>query len=148
LGALDSAATWSESLKRTGRGIANVISTIRCGHARQQPTWKTGRVISVGVVRDFRPEQGWGIIDGPDVPGGCWVHFSAIVMDGYRQLMCGQRVSFRAEAANQNGFTFRATKVWPDGAEPTDPPAVQKADTAYRSSLNLTFDQPDDLRKR
>jgi cold shock protein len=103
-------------------------------------TWETGGVIGVGVVRDFRPEEGWGTIDGPDVPGGCWVHFSTIV-EGYRQLTPGQRVSFRAEATNQDGFKFRATKVWPDGVEPTDRPAGQGSSIAYRSSLILTFDQ-------
>lgn len=105
-------------------------------------------MISRGVVRDFRPEEGWGVVDGPDVPGGCWVHFSTIVMDGYRQLTPGQRVSFRAEATNQDGFNFRATTVWPDGVEPTDPPADQGTSIGYRSSLILTFDQPEDPGKR
>ena len=65
-----------------------------------------------GVVRSFDAEEGWGVIDGPDVPGGCWVHFSAIAMTGYRELAAGQTVSFRAEAADQDGFAFRAVKVW------------------------------------
>jgi len=34
-------------------------------------------------VREFYPDEGWGVIDGPDVPGGCWVHFSAIAVAGY-----------------------------------------------------------------
>lgn len=59
-------------------------------------------MISQGVVRDFRAEVGWGVVDGPDVPGGCWVHFSAIVMGGYRQLTPGQRVSFHAEVADHS----------------------------------------------
>jgi CspA family cold shock protein len=37
-----------------------------------------------GVVRTYDTDEGWGIIDGPDVPGGCWVHFSVIAMDGHR----------------------------------------------------------------
>jgi CspA family cold shock protein len=103
---------------------------------------------SVGVVRDFRPDEGWGIIDGPDVPGGCWVHFSAIVMDGHRELTPGQRVSFRAEAADQDGFRFRAAKVWLNGLEPADPPLDQGSSSAYRSSLTLTFDQTGDPGQR
>jgi CspA family cold shock protein len=101
-------------------------------------------VASVGVVREFRLDQGWGIIDGSDVPGGCWVHFSAIVMDGDRRLTPGQWASFRAEAADQDGFNFRALKVWLNGLEPADPPADQESSSAHRSSLTLTFDQPGD----
>src|SRR4051812_10864714 len=75
---------------------------------------QTGPMTSVGSVRTFNADEGWGVIDGPDVPGGCWVHFSAIAMDGYRELARGQRVSFRAEAASQDGFAYRAVKVWTD----------------------------------
>lgn len=74
---------------------------------------------STGSVRMFDPDLGWGVIDGPDVPGGCWVHFSALVMEGYRMLVAGQQVSFRAEAADQDGFAWRAVKVWTDGGEPS-----------------------------
>jgi CspA family cold shock protein len=95
---------------------------------------------SVGSVRAFDADEGWGVIDGPDVPGGCWVHFSAIAMDGYRQLTPGQHVSFRAEAASQDGFAYRAVKVWTGDVEPPDQPQDRSA--AYRSSLTLTFDPP------
>jgi cold shock protein len=101
-------------------------------------------VISRGVVRDFRADEGWGVVDGPDVPGGCWVHFSAIMMGGYRRLTRGQWVSFHAEVADQDGFEFRATTVWPDGGEPTDPSADHGTSTGHRGSLVLTFDQPED----
>jgi cold shock protein len=76
---------------------------------------------STGLVRLFDADAGWGVIDGPDVPGGCWVHFSAIAATGYRQLSAGQRVSFRAEPANQDGFAFRAVKVWTGAVEPGVP---------------------------
>jgi CspA family cold shock protein len=74
-----------------------------------------------GVVREYHADEGWEVIDGPTVPGGCWVHFSAIAMDGYRQLTAGRRVSFRAEAAEQDGFGFRAVKVWTGDVEPVGP---------------------------
>ena len=109
-----------------------------------RPAWKTGDVASAGVVRDFHPDEGWGVIDGAAVPGGCWVHCSAIVMDGCRQLNPGQRVLFRAEAADQDGFRFRATAVWLDGAEPAGLPADAATGTAYRSCLTLTFERPGD----
>jgi cold shock protein len=95
---------------------------------------------SVGSVRSFDADEGWGVIDGPDVPGGCWVHFSAIAVDGYRQLSAGQRVSFHAEAARQGGFSFRAVKVWTGVVEPADSRREQGSSGAYHSALTLTLD--------
>jgi CspA family cold shock protein len=92
-----------------------------------------------GVVREFHEDEGWGVIDGPTVPGGCWVHFSAIATDGYRHLAAGQPVSFRAEAAEQDGFSFRAVKVWTEDAEPPDRQPSEPGG-AYQSTLTLTFD--------
>jgi CspA family cold shock protein len=105
---------------------------------------------SVGSVRTFDADEGWGVIDGPDVPGGCWVHFSAIAMDGYRELARGQLVSFRVEAASQDGFAYRAVKVWTGDVEPPDQPQTQGSSAAYHSSLTLTFDtpHPDDVAGR
>jgi CspA family cold shock protein len=97
---------------------------------------------SIGTVRSYDPDEGWGVIDGPDVPGGCWVHFGAIAADGYRQLTVGQTVSFHCERASQDGFDFRAVKVWTTEAEPPDQPPGRGPSGAYRSTLTLTFDPP------
>ena len=96
---------------------------------------------STGSVRAYDADKGWGVIDGPDVPGGCWVHFSAIAADGYRELTAGQPVVFRAETADQDGFAYRAVRVWTGGAEPADRPAGTGG--AYQSSLTLSFDPPE-----
>jgi cold shock protein len=96
---------------------------------------------SIGSVRLFDADECWGVIDGPDVPGGCWVHFSAIAGDGYRRLSAGQRVWFRAEAASQDGFAFRAVKVWTGEAEPAArPDAAERHSGGYRSMLILPAD--------
>jgi cold shock protein len=102
---------------------------------------RTVVVAGTGVVREFHPDEGWGVIDAPDVPGGCWMHFSAIAADGYREVAAGQQVSFRAEAAEQDGFGFRAVKVWTGEVEPATPPG-QQSGAAYGSRLTLTVDQP------
>lgn len=50
----------------------------------------------VGTVKWFNPAKGYGFIgreDGEDV----FVHFSAIDMQGYRQLKEGQKVEFSVE---------------------------------------------------
>jgi CspA family cold shock protein len=67
------------------------------------------------------------------------VHFSAIAAEGYRYLVAGQHVAFRAEAASQDGFAFRAVRVW-TGVEPAESPREQVSPDAYRSTLTLTFD--------
>jgi CspA family cold shock protein len=75
-----------------------------------------GAVAAGGVVRAYDSDEGWGVIDGPEVPGGCFVHFSSIVMDGYRALAAGQRVRFRFEHLDflQDGCRYRALAAWPE----------------------------------
>ncbi|WP_433342591.1 cold shock domain-containing protein [Micromonospora sp. CA-111912] len=102
---------------------------------------QTDQMTGLGIVRAYSDDEGWGIIDGPDVPGGCWVHFSAIATNGYRQLSPGQSVSFLAEAAVQDGFAYRAVKVWTDDTEPNDQRREDVESNAYRSTLTLTFDE-------
>ena len=29
-------------------------------------------------VREWHEDLGWGVLDSPDTPGGCWVHYSVI----------------------------------------------------------------------
>jgi CspA family cold shock protein len=102
-------------------------------------------VISRGVVREFHSDHGWGVLDAPDVPGGCWVHFSALVMSGYRTLSAGQEVSFQSEAANQDGYAFRAVRAWPGYHDaPTEVVEEPSSGGAYRSQLVITFDPPDE----
>jgi cold shock protein len=97
---------------------------------------------SIGSVRSYDADEGWGVIDGPDVPGGCWVHFSAVAGPGYRELTAGQPVSFRAEAADQDGFAYRAVRVWTGDPEPAGEPGTADPSGAYQGSLTLTFDPP------
>jgi CspA family cold shock protein len=78
-------------------------------------------MISHGVVREWDEDQGFGVIDSPDTPGGCWTHFSGIVMDGYRCLAAGDPVAFTCEAGSQDGYDYRAVLVWPPGVEPGTP---------------------------
>jgi len=46
-----------------------------------------------GTVRWFKPEKGYGRITADDGEV-LFVHFSSIVMDGYRALQADQRVEF------------------------------------------------------
>ena len=67
---------------------------------------------STGLVRSFDQEEGWGVIDGPDVPGGCFVHFSHILGEGYRWLDPGEDVEFTHHPFPQDGCAHSATKAW------------------------------------
>ncbi|UWZ40222.1 cold shock domain-containing protein [Dactylosporangium roseum] len=58
-------------------------------------------------------EEGWGVLDSPETPGGCWTHFSAVAMEGFRSLEPGQSVRLEWESPGQDGYAFRATHVVP-----------------------------------
>ena len=74
-----------------------------------------GSIIDVnttGTVREWNNEEGWGVIDSSETPGGCWAHFSAIHMDGYRSLEAGELVTMEFARVAQDGYSFRAESVW------------------------------------
>ncbi|MBS3694066.1 hypothetical protein KGD90_23035 [Rhodococcus qingshengii] len=74
-------------------------------------------------------EEGWGVIDSADTPGGCWTFYSALHPDevlnaqpgdsfkiggGIHGLVVGEQVDFEWEPAiDQDGYKFRAIKVRP-----------------------------------
>ena len=95
-----------------------------------------------GVVREWHPEEGWGVIDAQETPGGCWAHFSSVAIDGYRELVRGQVVTLECDAVEQDGFRYRARRVWPTGAAPIDAVVVTDTD-AFRSSVTVSFDRPE-----
>ena len=66
-----------------------------------------------GVVKWFKAEKGTGAISSSELPPGrdAWVHFSMIEGQGYRTLEVGEAVEFDYEAAQQDSFDFRATRV-------------------------------------
>ena len=68
-----------------------------------------------GVVAVWHDEEGWGVLDAPETPGGCWAHFSNLSGDGFRCATAGTEASFTFEAlgphAHQDGYRFRAVAV-------------------------------------
>ena len=73
------------------------------------------------TVGAWHDELGWGVLDSVATPGGCWTHFSALDFDGYRSLTPGQQVQLTAEAADQDGYAWRAVRVVVDGKPPARP---------------------------
>jgi CspA family cold shock protein len=98
-----------------------------------------------GVVRSWDDEHGRGVIDSARTPGGCWTHYSAVAVEGHRTLVPGERVLLEFEPADQDGYAYRATRAWPHGQDPAPPPApATEPSSAYRSTLTITFDPPDE----
>jgi cold shock protein len=67
------------------------------------------------TVREWHDEEGWGVLNCPDTPGGCWGHFSAVETEGFRSLAPGQRVALQWEAPGfkQDGYDYRAVRIVP-----------------------------------
>ncbi len=63
-----------------------------------------------GIVKWFSNKKGFGFIeqeDGPDV----FVHFSAIVADGFKSLAEGDRVTFDVEQGDKGPAASNVNKV-------------------------------------
>jgi cold shock protein len=98
---------------------------------------------TTGIVREWHSDEGWGVIDSPATPGGCWVHFGAVLTDGYRSLDAGRTVSFDYEDGPQDGFAYRAVAVWTGPDRPAVAPPSPGSSAAYSSTLRLEFDRPE-----
>lgn len=95
---------------------------------------------SRAVVRVWPADEGWGVVDCLETPGGCWAHLGAVAVPGYRSLQPGQEVELEWEAADQDGYAFRATRVWPVGADPVETPADTGPEGGMGSTLTIVFD--------
>ena len=97
-------------------------------------------MLVTGVVREWHEDEGWGVVDSPATPGGCWAHFSAVAVQGYKSLRAGQVVELQWETAQQDGYDYRAVHAWPHGQAPHTEPVVEGPTDSYRSSLTIAFD--------
>lgn len=69
-----------------------------------------------GVVKWFSNEKGYGfILKNDDSEVECFVHYSSILMDGYKTLKAGQKVSFQIKEISKDGqFMVQAVNVVPE----------------------------------
>jgi len=74
------------------------------------------------VVREWHNDLGWGVLDSPETPGGCWTHYSTIhtrplgQVDGaevseYQRVVAGESVELNWDEPGQDGFAYRAVVV-------------------------------------
>lgn len=95
------------------------------------------------TVREWHVDESWGVVDSDQTPGGCWVHYSAIAVAGYRALVPRQAVELEWAAGCQDGFDYRARRVWPAGTEPvTTEPSPPRSDEEAEVLLSFTDGQP------
>lgn len=90
-------------------------------------------------VREWHDEFGWGVVDSTETPGGCWVHYSNVDVDGYRSLSGVATVLLDYERVGQDGYPYRAVRVEVPGRKPAARTGPGTSE-AYRSSLNIEWD--------
>ena len=64
-----------------------------------------------GTVRWFNAEKGYGFIADDEGGNDVFVHFSAIMIDGFKTLNEGQKVTFETEPDPKNPEKLRAVNV-------------------------------------
>jgi cold shock protein len=71
--------------------------------------------VVTATVREWSEEEGWGVLDSPETPGGCFGHYSDIQVPGFRTLSPGQQVDLTWEAPGfkQDGYDYRAVSIVP-----------------------------------
>ena len=66
-----------------------------------------------GTVKWFNADKGYGFISNDNGGEDVFVHFSAIMTDGYKTLAEGQKVTFETEVDPKNSAKLRAVNVVP-----------------------------------
>ncbi|MBS5725916.1 MAG: cold-shock protein [Clostridiales bacterium] len=66
-----------------------------------------------GTVKWFHADKGYGFISNDEGGDDVFVHFSAIMTDGFRTLTEGQKVTFDTEPDPKNSEKLRAVNVCP-----------------------------------
>lgn len=64
-----------------------------------------------GTVTWWRPEDGGGVAEGPDLPGSCWVDVAAVEGRPEVVLRAGQVIELDWEEPGPSGYACRAVRA-------------------------------------
>ncbi len=78
---------------------------------RKNSIFYGGTKMNNGTVKWFNSEKGYGFISNDNGGDDVFVHFSAIVGDGFKTLEEGQKVTFDTEQDPKNSKKLRAVNV-------------------------------------
>lgn len=67
--------------------------------------------MSTGIVKWFNSQKGFGFITNDNGGDDVFVHFSAIISNGFKNLEEGQRVKFDMEADPKDKRKMKASNV-------------------------------------
>lgn len=67
--------------------------------------------MNTGTVKWFNEDKGFGFISNDDGSDDVFVHFSSIMIDGFKTLSEGQKVNFDVEPDPKNASKLRAINV-------------------------------------
>ena len=70
-----------------------------------------GTKMSTGIVKWFNSQKGFGFITNDNGGDDVFVHFSAIISNGFKNLEEGQRVKFDMEADPKDKRKMKASNV-------------------------------------
>lgn len=67
--------------------------------------------MNTGTVKWFNESKGFGFISNDDGSDDVFVHFSSIMVDGFKTLAEGQKVNYDVEQDPKNASKMRAINV-------------------------------------
>lgn len=102
---------------------------------------EAGTAVGGRVVR-WDDENGWGVIDSPETPGGAFAHYSVIDAEpgAFRSLTVGETVEFDWVRQPQDGFAYRVERVRGEGAGGRGDGVEEDGGEGYASSLAIAWD--------
>lgn len=143
----------------SGRMNADPGESVWCGPLligcrKMGPNFYDQRMASLGTVREWHHDVGWGIVDSPETPNGAWAEWSVVLVRGVIRADGGVytlgirpgtdvRFEWTRTAPSIQHCDHRVTAVWPADAQA---PVVGPPRGAYRTWLwTLASADPDGL---
>lgn len=106
-GCSDSQSVFPNAIERLMPRVPSQLTNGKPRSVRPSGAPVQDRVVrTVGEVREWLDEEGWGVIDPPNTPQGCCAHHIGVATAGYRPLTPGHSADW--EVADQDGVSYRA----------------------------------------